>query len=105
LIARIGLVTLREACRAAAGWPAGVRLAVNVSPHQLRNIELLEMVDSALAKSGLAASQLELEITKIAVLDATPQVRAMLQALGERGIRLMLDDFGTGDLVACVDIG
>ena len=96
LIARIGLVALREACRTAAGWPTGVRVAVNVSPHQLRNIELLEIVDSALAESGLAASRLELEITETAVLDATPQVLAMLQALGERGIRLVLDDFGTG---------
>ncbi len=96
LIARIGLVALREACRAAAGWPAGVRLAVNVSPHQLRNLGLLEMVDSVLAESGLAASRLELEITETAVLDATPQILAMLKALGERGIRLVLDDFGTG---------
>ncbi len=96
LIARIGLVALREACRAAAGWPAGVRLAVNVSPHQLRNLGLLEMVDTILAESGLAASRLELEITETAVLDATPQILAMLQALGERGIRIVLDDFGTG---------
>jgi len=96
LIARIGLVALREACRAAAGWPDGVRLAVNVSPHQLRNLGLPEMVDAVLAESGLAASRLELEITETAVLDATPQILAMLHALGERGIRLVLDDFGTG---------
>jgi len=96
LIARIGLVVLREACRAAASWPAGVRLAVNVSPHQLRNHGLLEMVDSILDESGLAASRLELEITETAVLDATPQILAMLEALGERGIRIVLDDFGTG---------
>jgi len=96
LIARIGLVALREACRAAASWPDGVRLAVNVSPHQLRNLGLPEMVDAVLAESGLAASRLELEITETAVLDATPQILAMLQALGERGIRLVLDDFGTG---------
>jgi diguanylate cyclase (GGDEF)-like protein len=96
LIARIGLVALREACRAAASWPDGVRLAVNVSPHQLRNLGLPEMVDAVLAESGLAASRLELEITETAVLDATPQILAMLHALGERGIRLVLDDFGTG---------
>ena len=96
LIARIGLVALREACRAAASWPGGVRLAVNVSPHQLRNLGLPEMMDAVLAESGLAASRLELEITETAVLDATPQILAMLQALGGRGIRLVLDDFGTG---------
>ncbi len=96
LISRIGLVALREACRAASGWPAGVRLAVNVSPHQLRNLGLLEMVDAVLAESGLAASRLELEITETAVLDATPQILAMLKALRKRGIRLVLDDFGTG---------
>jgi len=96
LIARIGLVVLRDACRAAASWPSSVRLAVNVSPHQLRNHGLLEMVDSILDQSGLAASRLELEITETAVLDATPQILAMLEALGQRGIRIVLDDFGTG---------
>jgi len=96
LIARIGLVVLREACRAAAGWPSGVRLAVNISPHQLRNLGLLEMVNAVLAESGFAASRLELEITETAVLEATPQILSMLKALGERGIRLVLDDFGTG---------
>ena len=96
LIARLGLIVLREACRAAVGWPPGVRLAVNVSPHQLRNQGLLEMLDAVLHESGLAASRLELEITETAVLDATPQILGMLDALGKRGIRLVLDDFGTG---------
>ena len=96
LIARIGLVVLRDACRAAASWPAGVRLAVNASPHQLRHHGLLEIVDSILDETGLAASRLELEITETAVLDATPQILAMLEALGRRGIRIVLDDFGTG---------
>ena len=96
LITRIGLVALREACRAAASWPDTVRLAVNLSPHQLRNLGLLEMVDTVLAECGLAASRLELEITETAVLDATPQVLAMIKGLGVRGIRLVLDDFGTG---------
>ena len=96
LIARIGLVALRDACRAAAGWPTCVRLAVNLSPHQLRNLGLLEMIDTVLAESGLAASRLELEITETAVLEATPQILAMIEALGARGIRLVLDDFGTG---------
>lgn len=96
LIAQIGLVVLREACRAAASWPAGVRLAVNVSPHQLRNRGLLEMMDAILDETGFAASRLELEITETAMLDATPQILAMLEALGKRGIRIVLDDFGTG---------
>ena len=96
LITRVGLVVLRDACRAAASWPAGVRLAVNLSPHQLRNLGLLEMVDTVLAECGLAASRLELEITESAVLEATPQTLAMLKALGARGIRLVLDDFGAG---------
>jgi len=96
LIARIGLIALREACRVAASWPDSVRLAVNVSPYQLRNLGLPEMVDAVLAESGLPASRLELEITETAALDATPQISTMLGALGERGIRLVLDDFGTG---------
>ena len=96
LITRVGLIALREACRAAASWPATVRLAVNLSPHQLRNLGLLEMVDTVLTECGLAASRLELEITETAVFEATPQLRAMIKALGGRGIRIVLDDFGTG---------
>lgn len=96
LITRIGLVALREACRAAASWPAVVRLAVNLSPHQLRNLGLVEMIDTVLAECGLAASRLELEITETAVLEATPQILAMIEALATRGIHLVLDDFGTG---------
>lgn len=44
----------------------------------------------------MAASRLELEIIETAVLDATPQILAMLEAAGKRGIRLVLDDFGAG---------
>lgn len=96
LVTRVGLVALREACRAAASWPAAVRLAVNLSPHQLRNLGLLEMVDAVLAECGLDASRLELEIAATAVLEGAPQLLAMLEALGGRGIRLVLDDFGAG---------
>ena len=80
------------------GVKVGSRSTVNVSPHQLRNLGLLEMVDAVLAESGLAAARLELEITETAMLDATPQILAMLKALSARGIRLVLDDFGTGHL-------
>tara|TARA_R110000782_G_scaffold48551_1_gene106181 strand:+ start:21564 stop:24197 length:2634 start_codon:yes stop_codon:yes gene_type:complete len=96
LIATLGEWVLRTACEAAAQWPAGIRVAVNVSPIQFANPALPGIVMNALAASGLAPEQLELEITESAFLnegDATDQMFAQLKALG---VRLALDDFGTG---------
>jgi len=96
LIGPLGEWVLRTACDAAAKWPAGLRVAVNVSPIQFANPTLPSLVMNALAASGLEPEQLELEITESAFLnegEATDQMFAQLKGLG---IRLALDDFGTG---------
>ena len=96
LIAALGEWTLSQACRVASGWPADVRVAVNVSPLQVRAGNLDAVVADALAASGLLAERLELELTEHAYLDATEQTRRAMQTLRENGSRLVLDDFGTG---------
>lgn len=96
LIGPLGEWVLRTACHAAAKWPEGLRVAVNVSPIQFANPTLPGIVMNALAASGLEPAQLELEITESAFLnegEATDQMFAQLKAIG---VRLALDDFGTG---------
>jgi len=96
LIVKIGEWVLRNACDAAASWPGGLTVAVNVSPLQFRADNLLETVRSALNNSGLPASQLELEITEGALLDDTDNVLTTLHALRALGVKISMDDFGTG---------
>ena len=96
LILPIGTWVLRQACRQAMLLPDGVRVAVNLSPAQLRDPRLLSLVDEALHETGLPAGRLELEITETIFLDASTTVLATLHALRARGIQVALDDFGTG---------
>jgi len=96
LIESIGEWALRTACLDAATWPRDVRVGVNVSPIQFANPALPTLVTSALAKAGIAASRLELEITEGVFLEGSAQTDQMFKALKGIGIRLALDDFGTG---------
>ena len=94
LIGEIGRWALGEACIEAARWPDHLTVAVNLSPTQFRLMDLVETVDRALARSGLAPNRLELEITETVQLeDGTLD---LLHALQGRGIRIAMDDFGTG---------
>ncbi|MGJ3648973.1 putative bifunctional diguanylate cyclase/phosphodiesterase [Sphingomonas sp. GlSt437] len=96
LIEAIGEWVLRTACLDAASWPGNVRVGVNVSPIQFANPGLPALVTSALAKAGIAANRLELEITEGVFLEGGNQTDQMFRALKGLGIRLALDDFGTG---------
>ena len=87
---------LRRACRAAVAWPAGVTLACNISPVQLRDRGLPAIVRAALAESGLQPGRLEIELTESALLDDFGLAREILAELKALGVRLALDDFGTG---------
>jgi diguanylate cyclase (GGDEF)-like protein len=99
LIVPIGEHVLRMACAAAAVWQRdghAVRVAVNLSPVQLRHPDLVPTVIDALARSGLAPELLELEMTETAFLEDSAAALATLRALRAIGLRLALDDFGTG---------
>ncbi len=96
LILPLGAWVLHRACREAATWDGEARVAVNLSPLQFRDPRLLELVDAALAGSGLSPHRLELEITESVFLDAADRTVACLEALRSRGIHIALDDFGTG---------
>ncbi|SER46067.1 diguanylate cyclase (GGDEF) domain-containing protein [Faunimonas pinastri] len=96
LIGTIGEWVLRTACQSAAPWPADINVAVNVSPLQFRSLDLPEKVVAALAASGLPPSRLELEITEGALLADTAEVLQQLRRIKAEGVRIAMDDFGTG---------
>ena len=96
LIVPIGDWVIRQACATAAQWPADLKIAVNLSPAQLRSPGLLQVIVSALAASGLAADRLELEITETVLLQDSETTLAVLHRLRELGVRIAMDDFGTG---------
>jgi diguanylate cyclase (GGDEF)-like protein/PAS domain S-box-containing protein len=96
LIAPLGEWVLREACAEAVKWPADVKVAVNLSPVQFRSRNLVQVVVSALAQSGLSPLRLELEITESLFLAETEANLAILHQLRELGVSISMDDFGTG---------
>ena len=96
LIGPIGAWVLHQACADAAGWPADVRIAVNVSAAQFKDPGLVETVFDAVAASGLSPGRLELEITETALLADADATLATLHKLRAKGVRIAMDDFGTG---------
>lgn len=98
---RIGLViplgrwVIETACAEAAAWAMPLHVAVNLSPAQFLDRQLLGMIQDVLARTGLSPARLELEVTEGLLLDQTQDVVDTMKALRAMGIRLVLDDFGT----------
>ncbi len=95
----IGEWVMRTACAQAKAWrdegTAPLRVAVNVSPHEIRSHSIVDRVEWILSDTGLDPSFLELEITEGA-LQVGDEVVQVLEELRRLGVRLALDDFGTG---------
>ena len=96
LITGLGEWVLEKACSDAVNWPEHITLAVNVSPVQFNSKTLALKVAAALARSGLSAHRLELEITEAVLIRDDEQTLATLHQLRQLGVRISLDDFGTG---------
>jgi diguanylate cyclase (GGDEF)-like protein len=96
LIGSIGQWAMETACREAAGWPDALRVAVNVSPLQLRAGGLPGDVERALVNSGLRASRLEIEVTEGVLIGDRDFARQELDRLRDLGVGIVLDDFGSG---------
>ena len=96
MIIPIGEWVLREACAQAARWPEHVHIAVNLSPLQFKNADLVATVIGALASSDLAPNRLELEITETVLLQDSEATLATLHQLRGLGVSISMDDFGTG---------
>ncbi len=96
LISRLGEWVIREALREIGSLDDEVRVAINISPLQLHSASLMSTVVQALAANGLSPDRLELEITESILLADTGFVHDRLSAFRELGVRISLDDFGTG---------
>jgi EAL domain-containing protein (putative c-di-GMP-specific phosphodiesterase class I) len=99
LIVPLGVWVLERACQQFSVWQANQAsvgmLAVNLSPVQFRHPDLVHMIGEVLSRTAMPADKLELEITEGALMDG-PEAVAKLKALKDLGVRLSIDDFGTG---------
>ena len=96
LIVPLGEWVLKSACYEARDWPEHIKVAVNLSPAQLNNRNLLSVVTGALAETGMPAHRLQLEITETVLLQNTFSTLQTLHELRKLGVQVALDDFGTG---------
>jgi diguanylate cyclase (GGDEF)-like protein len=96
LIVDLGRWILRKACMECMKWPGAVSVAVNFSPQQFHQRDVLSEVRYALEVSGLPAHRLEIEITESSLLRNTQSTHDVLSQLHTIGVRISLDDFGTG---------
>lgn len=96
LIVDLGRWILRRACMECMKWPDGVSVAVNFSPQQFHQRDVLSEIRYALEVSGLPAHRLEIEITESSLLRNTQLTHDILSQLHALGVRISLDDFGTG---------
>ena len=102
LISRLGLQVLQITCEQLATWSSTGEaeslgeLSVNVSPRQLADPDLPAQVEHVLSTTGIEPARLGLEITESILISAEPQVDASIAYLRALGVRIGLDDFGTG---------
>jgi len=95
LMSQLGEIVLRRALSDGARWPT-LSVAVNLSPLQIRDRWLVDLVANIMAETGIEASRVVLEVTEGVLIDNPQEAQARLEALRALGVRLALDDFGTG---------
>jgi diguanylate cyclase (GGDEF)-like protein len=100
LIIPIGHWVLKTACAQNVAWqrqglPA-ISMAVNLSPRQFLDDNLLRDIDDALKETGMPAHLLQLEITESMVMQNVARAIKLLNEIQDRGVQLAIDDFGTG---------
>lgn len=92
----LGTRILHRACLEARPWSAAVRLAVNISPLHLDGEDFARSVEAVIEQTGFPADRLDLEVTEGTEIPHTARVAATIARLRERGVRFLLDDFGSG---------
>ena len=95
-IVEIGAWVLKTAVREAARWTNSARIAVNLSPVQLKDVNLIDTVREILAETGLSPSRLELEITESTIIEDRLTALHILRQIKALGVTIAIDDFGTG---------
>ena len=95
LMSQLGEIVLRRALADASRWPA-LSVAVNLSPVQIRDRWLVDLVGAVMSETGIASSRVVLEVTEGILIDNPEEALTRLEALRALGVSLALDDFGTG---------
>jgi len=95
LMSQLGEIVLRRALADAARWPE-LSVAVNLSPVQIRDRWLVDLVAAVMEETEIAPSRVVLEITEGVLIDNPQDAQARLEALRALGVSIALDDFGTG---------
>jgi diguanylate cyclase (GGDEF)-like protein len=95
MMAQLGEFVLYRALNDAKRWP-DLFVAVNLSPIQVKDRALLELVSSMLAETGIDPSRVVLEITESVMIEDPEDTRQRLEELRDLGVRIALDDFGSG---------
>lgn len=96
LINEIGAWVIDKALSVAASWPDDIKVAINLSPLQFKNGDLVGIVREAIQNNGVVAGRVELEITEGLLLTDTEGVMEQLAELQALGVSIVMDDFGTG---------
>ncbi len=95
-IVQLGEFVLRRAMEECVKWPRSVRVAVNVSSVQFEKTDICELITRLLKETGLSADRLEVEVTETIMLNNIQEATATLHKLAALGVKISLDDFGTG---------
>ena len=95
LMSQLGEIVLRRALSDGARWQS-LSVAVNLSPLQIRDRWLVDLVGTVMAETGIAPSRVVLEVTEGILIDNPQDAQTRLQALRALGVSIALDDFGTG---------
>ena len=99
LVRAIGAWVIEEACRQAAEWrEAGLRMriAVNISGHQLRSEDFVDQLLDSLRRHGMPPHRLTCEITENVAIEDTPATRSAFERMRQAGLHVSIDDFGAG---------
>jgi diguanylate cyclase len=99
LIGSLGDWIIHEACRQMAEWAqagTNMRVAINVSAHQLRDPRLVQKIETTLQQHGVSPSRLLCEITESVAMEDVETTQRTFEGLAKIGVFLSIDDFGTG---------
>lgn len=99
LINGLGKWVIDEACRQAGIWRKQglrMRIAINVSGHQMRQDDLVDHIETALRRHGIPPGRFTCEITETVAMEDTAQTRQAFERLRRAGLHVSIDDFGTG---------
>ena len=90
------LSILKQACLAALDWPEEISLAINISPTELSDREVMDEFVAIMRETGINPSRIEIEITETAFIEEADAIADAVEMIKAEGVSISIDDFGTG---------